>query len=788
MATPNFQTPQTNPFGLTVVGDSSSPSFADIDGDGDLDALVGIRDGNTYFYLNSGTASNPIFQAPQTNPFGLTDVGSNSSPSFADIDGDGDLDAFVGESKGNTRFYLNSGTASAPSFQAPQTNAFGLTDVGSFSSPSFADIDGDGDLDTFVGAFDGNTRFYLNAPANAAPTGIIFSNTTTSIAENSSTTTRLKVADITITDDGQGTNTLSLSGTDAALFEIDTTTNTLYLKANIVLDYETKSSYSVSVNVDDAAIGSTPDATQAFTLIVTDVSEPPTGNTAPTGIIFSNTTTSIAENSSTTTRLKVADITVTDDGQGTNILSLSGTDAALFEIDSVTQSLYLKANTVLDYETKSSYSVSVEVDDAAIGSTPDATQAFTLTVTDVSEPPTGNTAPTISGTAPTSVDEDTLYSFTPNALDADNDTLTYLIVNKPTWATFDPNTGRLSGTPTNSNVGTASNIGISVSDPSGAKADLPTFNLTIRNVNDTPTVKTAIVDQSATAGTAFSFTLPSQTFQDVDLQDSLTLKAALADGSSLPSWLSFNAATGKFSGTPPQAGSIALKVTATDTANAAISDEFSVAIAAASTPGTTPDLLGGQPSLLPTTAFGRTTNRINGTPKVDRLTGGKTNDLINGLSRNDRLNGGAGDDILRGGKGNDRLNGGVGNDRLNGSQGNDRLIGGRGDDRLVGGLGKDTLTGGAGRDVFVFKNTAANSDAIVDFDRSSDLIDLRGIFTKPRFADVAIAQVMRLAQVGANTEIKIDTDGLGSGTSFATIASLQNVSATSLTASQFVIR
>ena len=60
----------------------------------------------------------PAFVAGPDNPFGLADVGSISKPSFVDLDGDGDLDAFVGASDGNTRFFENTGTSIAPAFAA----------------------------------------------------------------------------------------------------------------------------------------------------------------------------------------------------------------------------------------------------------------------------------------------------------------------------------------------------------------------------------------------------------------------------------------------------------------------------------------------------------------------------------------------------------------------------------------------------------------------------------------------------------------------------------------------
>jgi len=173
-STPAFAAPTTNDFGLTDVGSYATPTLADIDGDGDLDAFVGNNDGNTVFYRNTGSASNPVFAAPTTNDFGLNDVGRYASPTFADIDGDGDLDAFVGEVYGNTLFYRNTGSASNPVFAAPTTNPFGLTDVGYLAAPTFADIDGDGDLDAFVGNDDGNTVFFENqpAPSNLPPVAV----------------------------------------------------------------------------------------------------------------------------------------------------------------------------------------------------------------------------------------------------------------------------------------------------------------------------------------------------------------------------------------------------------------------------------------------------------------------------------------------------------------------------------------------------------------------------------------------------------------------------------------
>ena len=165
---PSFTALESNTFGLTNVGMNAAPVFTDIDGDGDLDAFVGNSEGNVLFYRNTGTVSSPIYAASASNPFGLTDAGSYAKPTFADLDGDGDMDVSVGNSEGNTLFYRNVGTISSPAFATPVNNPFGLTnvnylgltDINNNAAPTFADIDGDGDLDAFVGGSDGNMLFF----------------------------------------------------------------------------------------------------------------------------------------------------------------------------------------------------------------------------------------------------------------------------------------------------------------------------------------------------------------------------------------------------------------------------------------------------------------------------------------------------------------------------------------------------------------------------------------------------------------------------------------------------
>lgn len=89
-----------------------------------------------------------------------------------------------------------------------------------------------------------------------------------------------------------------------------------------------------------------------------------------------------------------------------------------------------------------------------------------------------NSAPVISGTPGVLVSQDTPYSFLPRYSDKDGNKLTFLIINKPAWASFNSSTGALSGTPTSTHVGTTSGVTISVSDGT-ATASLPAFDITV---------------------------------------------------------------------------------------------------------------------------------------------------------------------------------------------------------------------------------------------------------------------------------------------------------------------
>ncbi|MDI1302711.1 MAG: VCBS domain-containing protein [bacterium] len=256
------------------------------------------------------------------------------------------------------------------------------------------------------------------------------------------------------------------------------------------------------------------------------------------------------------------------------------------------------------------------------------------------------------------------------------------------------------------------------------------LTMTITGANDAPIVAQAIASQVATSGQAVAITVSTNTFTDIDHNDVLTYGVTLADGSALPSWLSFNAATRTFSGTASTAGTYQLRVTATDTMGATASTSFGLTVNAPSSG-----------------------NIINGTRCDDTLTGSAGNDVIDGKGGNDTMKGLAGDDTyfvdandscggdkviellnqgydtvkssvsyvlgsnvealqLLGssninGTGNSLANWLLGNsgcNDLSGDDGNDHLQGGAGNDRLYGGNGVDLLQGGAGNDALADTN------------------------------------------------------------------------------------
>ena len=147
------------------------------------------------------------------------------------------------------------------------TTAFDLSEgsIGIIESPDIPDLT----LPTpgEAGSLSANNDLVIGS-INQAPSAVTLTNRTAALREDTDTTTRIKVADINVTDDDLGTNTLGLTGADAANFEIEGTE--LFLAAGTNLDFDVQSEFNINVFVDDPTVGGTPDAIADFNLSVND--------------------------------------------------------------------------------------------------------------------------------------------------------------------------------------------------------------------------------------------------------------------------------------------------------------------------------------------------------------------------------------------------------------------------------------------------------------------------------------------------------------------------------------
>ncbi|MEM7416274.1 MAG: FG-GAP-like repeat-containing protein [Gemmatimonadota bacterium] len=139
-------------------GRNATPALGDIDGDGDLDLFLGEASGQLNFYENTGSALNAEFTLV-SDEFGDIDVGRRSLPILRDLDQDGDLDLVLGSEGEGVRVFRNAGTRTAPEFVDGGTLDLPLVD---FAAPAFADWDGDGDDDVLLGSQRGGLWYFEN--------------------------------------------------------------------------------------------------------------------------------------------------------------------------------------------------------------------------------------------------------------------------------------------------------------------------------------------------------------------------------------------------------------------------------------------------------------------------------------------------------------------------------------------------------------------------------------------------------------------------------------------------
>ena len=155
------------------VGSESVPSLADLDGDGDLDLLVanktnpGNNDAGTVtWFENIGTARAPAFRDR-----GVLAVATefHPAPAVADLDGDGLPDLVLGTWRDKVKWFRNSGSRQQPRWTLADSALVTLT-RGSNAVPTVGDLDGDGLLDLVIGEASGELNVYRNTGTRTTPT------------------------------------------------------------------------------------------------------------------------------------------------------------------------------------------------------------------------------------------------------------------------------------------------------------------------------------------------------------------------------------------------------------------------------------------------------------------------------------------------------------------------------------------------------------------------------------------------------------------------------------------
>jgi len=460
---------------------------------------------------------------------------------------------------------------------------------------------------------------------------------------------------------------------------------------------------NVTVTVDDATVGSTPDDSVPFVLSVADINEPPS-------VSLTNTVPALLE--TTTAQTKVADILVTDDALGDETLGLTGPDAALFEI--VATGLFLKAGQTLDFETNPQLDVTVTVDDPTVGTAPDGQTDLTIRIVGVDGPPVADAGGPYEIGEGGSLVLDASLSFDPSG-----DPLTY------SWdVNGDGTFGDAAGQTATLSWNRLAALGISdegdwtvsvlVRNDQG-QSDQASTALTV--VNLAPTIASLTTNASEPGNVALGQTVSlAAGFTDPGLGDWHTARIDWGDGSGpqdLPVTQASGSGTVAASRVYPAGGVYEIVLTVTDNALDSSTGVTSAYVAGVRLGGEILQIVGGNGAdiisiegseaariVIQGSLSGSGTLRqyfdASDITEIRIYTGGGSDRVaVSGqLQVQVAIDGGAGNDQLQGGGGHNLILGGDGDDVISGGNDRDLLVGGTGTDRLLGYGGDDILVAG----------------------------------------------------------------------------------------------
>jgi hypothetical protein len=160
-----------NPWDGAKVAQQASPVLIDIDGDDDLDAIIGNKYDRYYYdyelmqyitihsYLTQYSRTEDGFEKEQGDPFDI-DIYGDFGPEFGDIDGDNDLDIISGDYYGEVNFFRND---DGEYNKEVELSPFAGINFPYWTDAELVDIDNDGDLDLFLtNQYPPTIRFYKN--------------------------------------------------------------------------------------------------------------------------------------------------------------------------------------------------------------------------------------------------------------------------------------------------------------------------------------------------------------------------------------------------------------------------------------------------------------------------------------------------------------------------------------------------------------------------------------------------------------------------------------------------
>ena len=284
-----------------------------------------------------------------------------------------------------------------------------------------------------------------------------------------------------VTIGGNTSAVLTLTGTIAAIDTYLNGTNITHTPENNLAGNDAA---NVSLSIND---GGTVTSLGSVNIDITPVNDGPTASDNTINVSYNGTHTFTA------TDFGFGDVDLGDSLKSVRVatiplkgsLTLNGNSVNNTDVISIANiSANLMRYAPISGESGNGYAtLEFSVNDGTVFSS--LTHTLTFNVAAAPPPQPINKAPSISGTPATTINEGETYLFSPTGSDSDGDTLTYSIANKPAWSIFDTSSGVLSGTPNADNIGTTSNIVISVSDGELSASLLP-FSIEVISVNETP--------------------------------------------------------------------------------------------------------------------------------------------------------------------------------------------------------------------------------------------------------------------------------------------------------------